>query len=158
VSCTTGCGRKDGGSSRYFQIASKPRRAGTTITSCVVVERLAEGSAMENGVFGGELTVIELDAVRQAVTRIEYGSSELLGWPGIADLAVIWQAEVRPLVERPTPHAEAWLAADRLIRAYEELDSPFFALSLLVNEFAWDHDARQRFIQRALLVRAPDSP
>jgi hypothetical protein len=47
---------------------------------------------------------------------------------------------------------------DRLIRAYQELDSPFFALSLLVNEFAWDHDARQRFIQRALLVRAPGSP
>jgi hypothetical protein len=112
---------------------------------------------MENGSFDGELTEIELDAVRQAVARIEYGTSELLGWPGIGDLAVIWQTEVRPLVKRPTPHAEAWFAADRLIHAYELLDSPFFALSLLVNEFAWDHDSRQRFIQRALLVRAPGS-
>jgi hypothetical protein len=111
---------------------------------------------MEDGAFGGEITEIELDAVRQAVNRIEYGSSEL-GWPGVADLAAIWRTEARSLVTRPTPHAEAWLAADRLIRAYELLDSPFFALSLLVNEFAWDHDARQRFIQRALLVRAPGS-
>jgi hypothetical protein len=113
---------------------------------------------MEDGAFGGEITEIELDAVRQAVIRIEYGSSELLGWPGIADLATIWQLEVRPLVNRPTPHAEAWFAADRLIRAYEQLESPFFALSLLVNEFAWDHGARQRFIQRALQVHAPGSP
>ena len=113
---------------------------------------------MDDGTFDHELTEVELDAVRQAVSRIEYGSSELLGWPGIADLAGIWQSEVRTLVNRPTPHAEAWVAADRLIRAYEHLNSPFFALSLLVNEFAWGHDARQRFIQRALLVPAPGSP
>jgi hypothetical protein len=112
---------------------------------------------MGDGAFGGEITEIELDAVRQAVNRIEYGSSEL-GLPGLADLAAIWQAEARLLISRPAPHAEAWLAADRLIQAYELLDSPFFALSLLVNEFAWDHDSRQRFIQRALLVRAPGSP
>ena len=112
---------------------------------------------MDDEVFGSELTEIELDAVRQAVSRIEYGSSEHLGWPGIADLAAIWQSEVRQLVKRPTPHAEAWFAAERLIRAYEHLNSPFFALSLLVNEFAWGHDARQRFIQRALLVPAPGS-
>ena len=113
---------------------------------------------MDDGTFGHELTEVELDAVRQAVSRIEYGSSELLGWPGIADLAGIWQSEVRTLVNRPTPHAEAWVAADRLIRAYEHLNSPFFALSLLVNEFAWGHDARQRFIQRALLVSVPSTP
>jgi hypothetical protein len=139
--------------SRYFQIVSIPRRAGTTITSCVVIERLAERSAMEDRRFDGEITDLELDVVRQAVGRIEYRSSEL-GWPAIADLAAIWQEEARPLVDRPTPHAEAWFAADRLIRAYELLGSPFFALSLLVNEFAWDHDSRQRFIQRALLVNA----
>ena len=111
---------------------------------------------MTDDAFGGEITQTELDAVRQAVNRIEYGGSEL-GWPGIEDLAAVWQAETRPLVDRPTPHAEAWLAADRLIRAYELLGSPFFALSLLINEFAWDHAARQRFIQRGLLVHAPGS-
>ena len=109
---------------------------------------------MEDGAFDGEITASELQAVREAVSRIEYGSSEL-GWPAIGDLAAVWQDAARPLVNRPTPHAEAWLAADRLIRAYELLGSPFFALSLLVNEFPWDHDSRQRFIQRALLVNAP---
>ena len=112
---------------------------------------------MTDEAFGGEITEAELDAVRQAVTRIEYGGMEL-GWPDIDDLAAIWQAETRPLVDRPTPHAEAWLAADRLIRAYELLGSPFFALSLLINEFAWDHTARQRFIQRGLLVHPPGAP
>jgi hypothetical protein len=105
---------------------------------------------MTDEAFGGEITEAELEVVRQAVNRIEYGVTEL-GWPGIDDLAAIWQEEARQLVIRPTPHAEAWLAADRLIRAYELLGSPFFALSLLVNEFAWDHETRQRFIQRALL-------